>query len=400
MSNIKRPIVLVTGIGRTVGIEIARKALDNGFEVIGIDSELFFPYNLEEGDYADRLDALTLQYGHQQLNIINIPINENEFYGQGLKALLDSYKERDLQAIFLVDEQPYINYAELNSNVDFRHKVQNTNNLLLEIAEQGHEKVKVIMMSSYHVFGDAANGIPTSEYDERIEIAMQNTEEDRDKTKHLLGYTDIEGINNLMRPSSSKSIYAYHKTMQEELVSKFAWVYGWPTTIIRYSEVIEQINELLFSETEYMPLINSAILDAAQNAKIYSQYYDGKMLVDYIDAVDVAGSMYKVFEMEMHKEMIGANPDPNLCRTYVFGGGYENTKSYLEIVAMLSYKYKLNFVKDFSRETYLYELALQPILWFSDNTDFLRSYPYQLKKTASQSIFELFEHYSIKIKKA
>jgi len=342
---------IIVGCLGDVGFTLLENLVLKGENVIGIHSY----------DYASNFKFKTKDRIRKIAEYKNaIFLSWDEFSRNG--TLLFSYS--NLDKLFICDEFSDISFIEKYPKLNFKLSVSNIDKLLYTVSDS--KNMKIILQSSYHVYGTSPNLAELSELDDRLDLKIRDDSIEND-IKTMLGYSSYDGFNEYLKQGSIKSIYGYHKSCTEQILLQHCTLYSHSLSIIRCSEILT-VGECFLSRV-FKEYIVEGALDVFD--------FSFKSTIDFINSDDVA----KIFLDVSNSK----NSD-----IFHLGGGYMNSMSiheiFIEVMHELDLDIDLSTIRD--RE-YKFEKTLMPAVYFSDNSKIKKIISTEVKQCLP-NIIELF----------
>jgi len=226
--------ILVTGVAGFIGMHSAKKLLDDGHEIIGID-------NLN--DYYDvtlKQDRLKTLEGYQNFRFVKLDIKDQ-------KDVLDLFKKESPQRVLHLAAQAGVRYSIQNPYVYIDSNIQGFINIL-----EGCRAIKtehLVFASSSSVYGGNAK-VPFSEHD------------------------------NVDHPVS---LYAATKKANELMAHTYSHLYQIPTTGLRFFTVYGP-----WGRPDMSPMLFTKAILANEPIQVFNH---GDMMRDFTYIDDVIASV-------------------------------------------------------------------------------------------------------------
>jgi CDP-paratose 2-epimerase len=287
--------LLVTGSCGLIGSEVCVFFAQQGFHIIGIDSNHRAVFFGQEGDTSWVLERLKEQipgYRHSGLDIRNR--DEVLAFVQDVRPDL----------IIHTAAQPSHDRAATIPFLDFETNAVGTLNLL-EAARQFCPESPFIHMSTNKVYGDRPNTIPLKELETRW---------DYDDPAFANGIPEDLSIDQ-----SKHSLFGASKVASDVMVQEYGRYFGIPTCCLRGGCLTGPNHSGVELHGFLSYLIKCNV--EGREYKVYG--YKGKQVRDNIHSHDVAA-----FMLEFSKA-------PRVAEVYNLGGGKQNACSILEAFAMV-----------------------------------------------------------------
>jgi len=226
--------ILVTGVAGFIGMHSAKKLLDDGHEIIGVD-------NLN--DYYDvtlKQDRLKILEGYQNFRFVKLDIKDQ-------KDVLDLFKKESPQRVLHLAAQAGVRYSIQNPYVYIDSNIQGFINIL-----EGCRTIKtdhLVFASSSSVYGGNAK-VPFSEHD------------------------------NVDHPVS---LYAATKKANELMAHTYSHLYQIPTTGLRFFTVYGP-----WGRPDMSPMLFTKAILANEPIQVFNH---GDMMRDFTYIDDVIASV-------------------------------------------------------------------------------------------------------------
>ncbi|MEY5020980.1 MAG: Protein CapI [Pseudomonadota bacterium] len=247
--------ILVTGIAGFIGMHSAKKLLDDGHEVIGID-------NLN--DYYDvtlKEDRLKLLEGYKSFRFLKLDIKDQ-------KDVVDLFKKESPQRVLHLAAQAGVRYSIKNPYVYIDSNIQGFINIL-----EGCRAIKtehLVFASSSSVYGGNTK-VPFSEHD------------------------------NVDHPVS---LYAATKKANELMAHTYSHLYQIPTTGLRFFTVYGP-----WGRPDMSPMLFTKAILADEPIQVFNH---GDMMRDFTYIDDIVTSVNETLfkTATPNSNFDGQNPDP------------------------------------------------------------------------------------------
>jgi UDP-glucuronate 4-epimerase len=247
--------ILVTGIAGFIGMHSAKKLLDDGHEVIGID-------NLN--DYYDvtlKEDRLKLLEGYKSFRFLKLDIKDQ-------KDVVDLFKKESPQRVLHLAAQAGVRYSIKNPYVYIDSNIQGFINIL-----EGCRAIKtehLVFASSSSVYGGNTK-VPFSEHD------------------------------NVDHPVS---LYAATKKANELMAHTYSHLYQIPTTGLRFFTVYGP-----WGRPDMSPMLFTKAILADEPIQVFNH---GDMMRDFTYIDDIVASVNETLfkTATPNRNFDGQHPDP------------------------------------------------------------------------------------------
>ena len=245
----------MTGVAGFIGMHSAKKLLDEGHEVIGID-------NLN--DYYDvtlKEDRLKLLEGYKNFRFLKLDIKDQ-------KDVIDLFKKESPQRVLHLAAQAGVRYSIQNPYVYIDSNIQGFINIL-----EGCRAIKtehLIFASSSSVYGGNTK-VPFSEHD------------------------------NVDHPVS---LYAATKKANELMAHTYSHLYQIPTTGLRFFTVYGP-----WGRPDMSPMLFTKAILADEPIQVFNH---GDMMRDFTYIDDIVASVYETLfkTATPNRNFDGQHPDP------------------------------------------------------------------------------------------
>jgi len=290
----KKKTLLVTGSCGLIGSEVSLFFADQGFRVVGLDSNHRAVFFGPEGDTSWMLSRLRQQirgYEHSSIDIRN-------------RDELLAFVERTRPDVIVhTAAQPSHDLAAQIPFLDFETNAMGTMHLL-EAARRFCPESPFIHMSTNKVYGDRPNMLPLKELELRWDYADPD---------YANGIPEDFSIDQ-----SKHSLFGASKVAADVMVQEYGRYFNMPTCCLRGGCLTgpNHSGVELHGFISYLVKCNVE----GREYKIYG--YQGKQVRDNIHARDVA-----LFMLEFFKA-------PRIAEVYNLGGGKQNSCSILEAFRM------------------------------------------------------------------
>lgn len=247
--------ILVTGVAGFIGMHSAKKLLDDGHEIIGID-------NLN--DYYDitlKEDRLKLLEGYKNFRFLKLDIKDQ-------KDVIDLFKKESPQRVLHLAAQAGVRYSIQNPYVYIDSNIQGFINIL-----EGCRAIKtehLVFASSSSVYGGNTK-VPFSEHD------------------------------NVDHPVS---LYAATKKANELMAHTYSHLYQIPTTGLRFFTVYGP-----WGRPDMSPMLFTKAILADEPIQVFNH---GDMMRDFTYIDDIVASVNETLfkTATPNRNFDGQHPDP------------------------------------------------------------------------------------------
>jgi CDP-paratose 2-epimerase len=291
------PVAIVTGSGGLVGSESVAFFAREGFDVVGLETDMraeFFGPSASTDPITKHLTT-TLDGAFRSLDI---DIRDRD----GIDAVFAKYASR-LELIVHAAAQPSHDWAATAPQVDFAINANATLNLL-EAARRYSPTATFIFCSTNKVYGDTPNSLPVRRLGDRFELP----------TTHRYHW----GIDTSMSiDASMHSLFGVSKTAADLLVQEYGRYFDMQTVCFRAgcltgpNHAGAQLHGFL-----------SYLMRCTVTGKPYTVYgYDGRQVRDNMHAADLV-TAFDAFRR-----------NPRAGAVYNIGGGRDCNCSMREAIA-------------------------------------------------------------------
>jgi UDP-glucuronate 4-epimerase len=247
--------ILVTGVAGFIGMHCARKLLDDGHEIVGID-------NLNDYyDVALKEDRLKLLEGYKSFRFLKLDIKDQ-------KDVVDLFKKESPQRVLHLAAQAGVRYSIQNPYVYIDSNIQGFINIL-----EGCRAIKtehLVFASSSSVYGGNTK-VPFSEHD------------------------------NVDHPVS---LYAATKKANELMAHTYSHLYQIPTTGLRFFTVYGP-----WGRPDMSPMLFTKAILADEPIQVFNH---GDMMRDFTYIDDIVASVNETLfkTATANRNFDGQHPDP------------------------------------------------------------------------------------------
>lgn len=298
--------ICVTGSTGLIGSSVCNLLLKH-HTIVGIDNNMRRKFFGRQGSTLSQKILLTSHpnYLHKNIDIRN------------KTAINTLFQTTRFDAVIHCAAQPSHDRARDIIRLDFEVNTTGTINLL-EATRNNNPSAAFIFMSTNKVYGDNPNLIPLVE--EKTRYSFKNPK--------FKGFDETCSIDYC-----THSFFGASKLAADVYVQEYGRYYGLKTTVLRLGCVTGAHHAGVKLHGFLSFLIKSLV-----HSNSYEVIgYGGKQVRDQIHADDVASAAAAILEK------------PNTGDVYNLGGGYENSASILELVAMIANKLhtrpKISFIE-------------------------------------------------------
>lgn len=290
----KRRTLLVTGSCGLIGSEVSVFFAQQGFHVVGIDSNHRAVFFGPQGDTTWVLSHLKEQisgYQHSALDIRN------------REEVLGFVEDVKPDLIIHTAAQPSHDRAAAIPFLDFETNAMGTMHLL-EAARRYCAESPFIHMSTNKVYGDRPNALPLQEFESRWDYKDPDYEN---------GISESFSIDQ-----STHSLFGASKVAADVMVQEYGRYFNMPTCCLR-AGCLTGPNHSGVELHGFLSYLIKCNLEGNEY-KVYG--YKGKQVRDNLHSQDVARFMLEFWKA------------PRVAEVYNLGGGKENSCSIIEAFQM------------------------------------------------------------------
>jgi CDP-paratose 2-epimerase len=323
--------VLITGSAGLIGSEAVIYYASQQHEVTGIDNNLrryFFGPQGDTSRIQAQLQADFRNYRHRPIDVRN------------RDAVQSVVREVQPDFILHTAAQPSHDWAAREPFTDFDVNAVGTLNLL-EAARHHCPKSPFVLLSTNKVYGDAPNHLPLKELGKRYEYT---------------GRRRGRGIGEDMSVDAClHSLFGASKLAADVITQEYGRYFNMPTGVFRGGCLTGSRH----AGVELHGFL-SYFIHCAVTGKPYTIIgYKGKQVRDQIHSADVIQAV----------ELFRNKPRPG--EAYNIGGGYANSASILELIAMLQKNYGLRLNTTYQKTP----RRGDHICYYTDLTKLKKHYP-------------------------
>jgi CDP-paratose 2-epimerase len=291
------PKAIVTGSGGLIGSESARRLVEAGFDVSGIENDtraaLFGP----EASTAHVTERLNRELSG--FRTVNIDIRDAEGVE---RAFAEGGGEIEL--VVHTAAQPSHDWAAGDPQADFGINANGTLNLL-EATRKHCPEATFVFTSTNKVYGDTPNRLPLRELETRLELPED--------------HPYFDGIDTTMSIDATlHSLFGASKAAADLLVQEYGRYFGMPTVCFRAGCLTgpNHAGAQLHGFLAYL-------MKCTVTGEPYTVFgYEGRQVRDNLHSADLVDAFLLFHE------------DPAAAAVYNIGGGRDNACSMLEAIAL------------------------------------------------------------------
>ena len=340
--------LLVTGSSGLIGSEVVSYFAQQGWDVVGIDSNMRADFFGPQGDTTwntARLKSKFPNFRHYNIDIRN------------RKELQELVSTTAPTAIVHAAAQPSHDLAASRPFDDFDVNAVGTMNML-ESVRLYSTSVPFVHLSTNKVYGDSPNYLDLNELDTRWDYASPHYE---------------KGIKETFSIDQSKhSIFGASKVAADVMVQEYGRYFDMPTCCLR-GGCLTGPNH---SGVELHGFLSYLIKCNLSERKYTIFGYKGKQVRDNIHSLDVARFIDFFIQ------------DPRISEVYNLGGGRENSISILEAFDLISSISGKKMIYDYSENNRIGD----HICYISDLSKIKKDYPqWSITKDLEQTFLEIYQ---------
>lgn len=288
---------IVTGSGGLIGSESARRLVEAGYDVVGIENDtraaLFGP-DASTSHVSERLARELEGFRAIDLDIRDAAGVDRVFAKSG----------RDIELVIHTAAQPSHDWAARDPQADFAINANGTLNLL-EATRNHCPGATFVFTSTNKVYGDTPNRLPLEELETRLELPA--------------GHRWFDGIDTTMSIDATlHSLFGASKAAADLLVQEYGRYFGMPTVCFRAGCLTgpNHAGAQLHGFLAYL-------MRCAVTGDPYTVFgYAGKQVRDNLHSADLVDAF-----LLFHR-----NPRP--AAVFNIGGGRGNSCSVLEAIEL------------------------------------------------------------------
>jgi CDP-paratose 2-epimerase len=289
------PKAIVTGSGGLIGSETARRLVEAGYDVVGIENDtradLFGP-EASTAHVTERLKQDLPAFLNLDLDIRDADGIERVFADDGSQ----------IELVVHTAAQPSHDWAASDPQTDFGINANGTLNLL-EAARKHCPAATFVFTSTNKVYGDTPNRLPLEELETRLELAED--------------HPYFAGIDTTMSIDATlHSLFGASKAAADLLVQEYGRYFEMPTVCFRAGCLTgpNHAGAQLHGFLAYL-------MKCTVTGDPYTVFgYDGKQVRDNVHSADLVDAFLLFHE----------NPQP--AAVFNIGGGRANACSMLEAI--------------------------------------------------------------------
>jgi CDP-paratose 2-epimerase len=291
------PVAIVTGSGGLVGSAAARRLIESGYDVVGLENDMRARLFGPEASTGHVTAALIEEF--REFRSLEIDVRERGAVG----AAFAEHGSR-VELVVHAAAQPSHDWAAREPETDFAINASATLNLL-EATRAHAPDARFVFISTNKVYGDTPNRLPLAELETRLELPE--------------GHRYFEGIDTTMSlDRSTHSLMGVSKTAADLLVQEYGRYFGMATACFRCGCITgpSHAGAVLHGFLAY--LMKCVVTGAP-----YTVYgYAGKQVRDNLHGDDLADAV------------LAFDREPREAAVYNLGGGRATACSVLEAIAL------------------------------------------------------------------
>jgi CDP-paratose 2-epimerase len=288
---------IVTGSGGLIGSESARRLVEEGYDVIGIENDtraVLFGPEASTAAVTERLNRELDSFRTAELDIRDAEGVDRVFAEGGT----------EIELVVHTAAQPSHDWAASDPQTDFGINANGTLNLL-EATRNRCPDATFVFTSTNKVYGDTPNRLPLVELETRLELPED--------------HPYFPGIDTSMSIDSTlHSLFGASKAAADLLVQEYGRYFDMPTVCFRGGCLTgpNHAGAQLHGFLAYL-------MKCTVTGEPYTVFgYDGKQVRDNVHSADLVDAFL----------LFHANP--HSAAVYNIGGGRENACSMLEAIAL------------------------------------------------------------------
>jgi len=342
---------IVTGSAGLIGSEAARRLLEEGYHVVGVDNNMrqyFFGADGSTEGMRRELAALK-NYQHASVDIRD----------QAGVARLVADHAPSLKLIVHAAAQPSHDWAAREPHTDFGINAVGTLNLL-EAARQHAREATFTFLSTNKVYGDRPNTLPLREEATRWEV-------EPDHPYRARGIDEGMSIDQ-----TTHSLFGASKAAADLLVQEYGRYFSMPTACFR-----------------------GGCLTGPRHAGARLHGFLAYLMKCCIDGTPYTVCGYKAKQVrdnihshDLVEALLAFHAAPRPAEVYNIGGGRANSCSMLEAIALCERVAGRSLKWEYSEQNRIGD----HIWWISDTGKFERHYPgWRQRYSLEETVREIFE---------
>jgi CDP-paratose 2-epimerase len=327
-------VAIVTGAGGLVGSEAVGLAVEQGFDVFGVDNDMRRQFFGRAASVEPQLRRLRATY--PSVRLLDADIRDAD-----ATASLFREARSSVELVIHAAAQPSHDWAALDPVTDFTVNANGTLNVL-QATRTYCPEATFVFISTNKVYGDRPNALPLLELETRLELPPE--------------HEYYEGIPSSMSMDRSlHSLFGVSKTSADLLVQEYGRYFGIPTVCFR-SGCLSGPNHAGAQQHGFL----SYLMRCALTRTEYTIFgYAGKQVRDTLHARDLARAIWC-----FHRS-------PRVAAVYNMGGGRRSNCSVLEAIAACERITGRELDTSYSDEPRIGDHRW----WISDLAEFQRDYP-------------------------
>lgn len=291
------PTAIVTGSGGLIGSESARRLVEEGYDVIGIENDTratLFGAEASTSHVTERLKRDLESFRSVDLDIRDV---------EGIERIF-AEEAKAIEIVVHAAAQPSHDWAASDPQADFGINANGTLNLL-EATRNRCPEATFVFTSTNKVYGDTPNRLPLLELETRLELPED--------------HPYFPGIDTSMSIDSTlHSLFGASKTAADLLVQEYGRYFEMPTVCFRAGCLTgpNHAGAQLHGFLAYL-------MKCTVTGEPYTVFgYGGKQVRDNVHSADLLDAFL----------LFHAAPQPGAV--YNIGGGRENACSMLEAIEL------------------------------------------------------------------
>jgi CDP-paratose 2-epimerase len=289
------PTAIVTGSGGLIGSEAARRLVESGYDVIGLENDMRATLFGADASTAHVTAALVERY--PEFRSLDLDIRDAD----GIDALWTKHAH-DLELVVHAAAQPSHDWAARDPQADFAINANGTLNLL-EANRRHAAEATFVFLSTNKVYGDRPNSLPLTETETRLELPREH--------RYYAGIDTSMSID-----ATTHSLFGASKAAADLLVQEYGRYFEMPTVCLRGGCLTgpNHAGTMLHGFLSYL-------MRCTVTGEPYTVFgYGAKQVRDNIHSADLVEACLVFHE------------SPKPAAVYNIGGGRESNCSMLEAI--------------------------------------------------------------------